>query len=511
MSDKRKKHSCSTCDRTFKRIGNCNLHQRHCTLREAFGGKVSEASFKEPKASRFDPTAALRKIKRGVFSSVRQFYRANGPLKFLLGVTILFHQIIGGTSIVADPGVTFHPKFPKVIFREESIDRNVEESLKSIEKQIEQYEGAGSGWVFKGIENVITNCVQYRPLSAGGTFIKTPNGLNKKCLINVRNFKNPADQHCFQYSILASLYRNLFSVPSRVTNYHRLPHHVKFEGLKTPMPISDLSKFEEMNPSIKVNLFGVDGTTVFPLRLAASSTKKQKTVDLLYIEKTGVGHFITITSLEGLVRKQSQGSKSNKTRVICRRCLSFSGSTRGLKNHMIGCGAKRMCVVELPSEDKKIMKFTAIEKMMPMAYWIVADFESILVKNDEKCGANSKNLNKHQPCGFGYVLQSSIPGFENKPVVTYRGEDAAQVFLEKLQHESRKIMKLVNHPKDIVMTETDEKKFNEADRCYACGSGFTVDDAKVRDHCNQGRIIQTRHAMLVTKETYKFALLWNTC
>ena len=78
---------------------------------------------------------------------------------------------------------------------------------------------------------------------------------------------------------------------------------------------------------------------------------------------------------------------------------------------------------------------------------VYADFESILKHDDHVMDttqgvavgsgeSSSRAFQEHVPCSFAYKIVSSVDPEFSKPLVSYRGEDAAEMFVRKLQEEA---------------------------------------------------------------------------
>ena len=107
-----------------------------------------------------------------------------------------------------------------------------------------------------------------------------------------------------------------------------------------------------------------------------------------------------------------------------------------MRKHKEKCkniGAKR---VELLPEGENMINFEQIVKMMKLPFVIYADFETLNVKidgtqpNHEQAYTEKRTI--HEMSVFTYHIV--LPYFENK-TVTYRGEEAAKIFLEKILEE----------------------------------------------------------------------------
>ena len=82
----------------------------------------------------------------------------------------------------------------------------------------------------------------------------------------------------------------------------------------------------------------------------------------------------------------------------------------------------------------------------------------------EKTGEKTEITDEHEACGFGYqVVQYN--GESNEPVI-YRGEDTVEVFFNHLNCEVSNIHNKFSTPKPIIMTEEDEKNYNNNYICW---------------------------------------------
>lgn len=378
---RRRSFKCVLCRKRFQRRWNCTLHERLCeNINSAIGGNVSEIKMKTRKqrSTNLDPLSALLFNASAISKSIKRFFRNNGALKFYITISIIFQITVGGKTILTDPPATFRAKSPKIVLRSSVIDEEVEDSLWSIDKQISEYQTQGSGWTFKKIEDILVTCVRFKSLSPS-SFIKTPSALaRRKALINV---KNETDSQCFKWAVLSALFhRNIVGSKNRVGNYKRMRHDIVFDGTEFPVKLSKIANFEAKNPTVKVNIFGYDkGGQIFPLRLSnASPADGTRVVDLLLLEKADTSHYVAITNLQRLV--SSQIRTANNTRHICRRCLCSFFKRKSLRKHQLACMQHKMTAIQLPSEEEKILKFKNFVKKMPVPFYIVADFECLLVK-----------------------------------------------------------------------------------------------------------------------------------
>ena len=137
----------------------------------------------------------------------------------------------------------------------------------------------------------------------------------------------------------------------------------------------------------------------------------------------------------------------------------------------------------MPPEGSYI-RFKNHQNQMPVPYVIYADFESIIKPKTEQKGDKSEITSEHEACGFGY----QVVRYDNVayPPLIYRGEDAVEVFLQRLNQERQSINMKFKNPEPIIMTQQDEKNHQNAEQCWICEQELTNDkkNPKVRDHCH---------------------------
>ena len=74
----------------------------------------------------------------------------------------------------------------------------------------------------------------------------------------------------------------------------------------------------------------------------------------------------------------------------------------------------------------------------------------------------------------------------SKPVVVYRGENAAYEFIKAILKEykyCKKIMKK-HFNKNLIMSDEEEHLFQQSNSCWICKKILNDDNEKVRDHCH---------------------------
>ena len=88
-------------------------------------------------------------------------------------------------------------------------------------------------------------------------------------------------------------------------------------------------------------------------------------------------------------------------------------------------------------------------------------------------------------CSFSYKIVSSVILDFNKPIVWYRGEDAADEFVRVHQREAEELCAdYIETPQEMEFTADDEVQFECAQVCHICEQVIADDSDHVRDHCH---------------------------
>ena len=378
----------------------------------------------------------------------------------------------------------------KSVFLSSSIDYILGDMFQKLCRENTEYEGKGSGWTLHSVDGLLIRFSRYRPLR-GSSFIPLPKKIAlKRAIINPKNFN---DNMCFQWSILAK-YVNSCVIDKK---YMALRNKYNFDGIRFPTPITQIGKFEKLNPGVSVNIYGLDkDENIFPLRV--SEREENDHFDLLLLTSTnGIRHYCYIKNFSALVR--SQLTTNCKKAVFCKRCFKhYQGVTRfsKLEEHKLNCKSNSPIRVVMPEKDEEdsppVLKFKNFQHSFKIPIVVYADFECLLTKVNMKESKYTTVNEKHEPMSYCYYVvydenqlsENIIRNLPNEPVI-YRGKDAAPKFMEDLISLTNLIGDLVSDK--LVMsplTEEQKSRFDNATHCEACNSEFTLINVPVRDHCH---------------------------
>ena len=438
--------------------------------RSALRGFVREFSVRG--RAGFSPDDFMREVA----PVLMPFFKVRNKIKFVLTCQMSRTDLRTGETVTHL--AEFHSRI-ETILAGTDIGEVYDLMRERVNENIETFQGLGSNWRFDFVESLSLHTVKFKPLK-GSSFLKLPSGLkNKKAVVNIKN----NDQECFKWAVGRSVFpveRN----PQRITKELRL--QVKtfdWRGISFPTPLNQINKFERQNLGFGVNVFGVEGGEVYPMRISKVGGKM---IDLLLIKEGEDSHYCCINSLSRLLGNQI--TRHNGMVVFCRRCLNHFPNRESLEKHLESCENFEAVKIVMPEKGEKV-KFKNYNRKMKFPFAVYADFESrqemIQTVMPNPDGSFTEKFQKHIPVSFAFHLVS--PFCEREPVV-FRAEnddvDVGKVFVEKLEEFIKEIQNEFENPKEMIWGKEEKDQFERAKECWICEGRFEKGEVKVRDHCH---------------------------
>ena len=240
--------------------------------------------------------------------------------------------------------------------------------------------GESSGWQIDSINAVNLNIAKYNAIRRA-SYIPTPSAIEvKKAVVNVRN----KDQNCFLLSILAFKFPNKNGNVSKARVYKKYLDTLNYKDFEMPMAVDDIDRFEKKN-GLVINVYSCneDGREICPRRI--SKRRSNDAINLLMLENGNGYHYVLIKNLNGLLGKGGTGTQPKEFCPYC--CWGFD--KRSLKEgqmeeHMAKCFTYGGTKVNMPEIGKNILEYTKYYKQQIAPFFIYADFESIMKRNQKR-------------------------------------------------------------------------------------------------------------------------------
>ncbi|PFX27766.1 hypothetical protein AWC38_SpisGene7512 [Stylophora pistillata] len=206
-----------------------------------------------------------------------------------------------------------------------NLDELYDKMTGKIIESLSNYQMRGSNWAFDVIEGFEIHTVMNDPLG-GSSYIPLPEVLaNKMAITKMKN----NDQEYFKWCVTRSLHP-VTSHPERIAKILRKQSEkLCFNGLKFPLSLRDIDKFEKLNPTLRVNARGSE-SKIYPSRVSENKTLALQEINLLLISDDEKSHYCLINDMSRLLSSQ----KSNKNKnFFCLRCLNCFGRQDLLDKH----------------------------------------------------------------------------------------------------------------------------------------------------------------------------------
>ena len=284
----------------------------------------------------YDPITFLKDAKPAMVNIMNK----NRIIKARLYLNCLMKRT-DSDGLTAIKKFAFHSIGNKIITEETDPHEIYQEMIDEIEEEIQKVENTeGSGWVFVEVENLTLHTDKWEPLS-GSSYLPLDAYLtNKKALINMQN----EDNKCFMWSILRAL-NPKDKNPGRIDkDLISKQDTLNMEGIKYPVDLKAIDRFESQNPDISVSVVGYNKVDlVYPLRQSKYTGRKHDIV-LLLLKEAVEGengeieentHYVLVKNKSALIA--SQINKHKGSREICLNCFNTFNSLEQLKKHKGYC------------------------------------------------------------------------------------------------------------------------------------------------------------------------------
>ena len=151
--------------------------------------------------------------------------------------------------------LTYFKSFVEMVFQETDREELYQKCVDKMMESLAKFQIEGSGWFLHSIAGLDLHTVKYTPLK-GSSFIKLPPHLAKKKAIT--NMKNEDDE-CFKWCVTRAL-NPVQNHAEHVTKVFReQAKKLVWDGIKFPMELKNIHRFETLNPSLAVNVYMHEG------------------------------------------------------------------------------------------------------------------------------------------------------------------------------------------------------------------------------------------------------------
>ncbi|XP_055371967.1 uncharacterized protein LOC129605956 [Condylostylus longicornis] len=308
----------------------------------------------------------------------------------------------------------------KLINLERDIENFLIEDNDRIQKLMDEFQERDSGWALSDILHLEVNINKYEPIS-GSSFSHS--------------------DRTSSYNIMCNINREIILLNEEIS--------LNFTGLQFPMKVDDIYVFENLNPNISINVFGLD--------------ENSNVIGPYYHTK--------------LIKRRI---------YMCSGCLLHFNSQSILEKHKHECNK---IVTRLPTKESEILKFKNYYQQLDVPFVIYADSECILEKI-QGCQQNlaissTTDIELHTPIAFSYFIKCSFDSSLDK-YRNFKGENCADDFLKNLIGDCSDLFEnyILKKKPMIPLTKEQITQNLNTKVCHICEEEIELEDDEVYDHCH---------------------------
>ena len=241
----------------------------------------------------------------------------------------------------------------------------------------------------------------------------------RKRLINIKN----NDQKCFLWCHVRHI-NPAEEHPGRIKKTdRRIASNLNYEGIEFPVQEKDFKKIEVQN-NICINVFGYENELVYLIFISKQTF--EDSIDLLLLIEKDKSHYVYIKDFNIFMFHKT---KNKNKKWFCKSCLQCFRSKNVLIKHKEDClSLNGMQSVDV---EKIIIKFENYSNQLSVPFKIYADFECNLKDTEIYEGSYTRKYYDHVPCTYAFKVVCIDNRF-SKPIVVYRGKNAAYEFIKAI-------------------------------------------------------------------------------
>ena len=242
-----------------------------------------------------DPLLQLQKSRRAVEYLFNNLLVQTKGFKFVETLQVKFVKHSNDKKILKNG---YFNSTTDLIINETDIKLAIQASQQQMLNKIAQWVSEGSGWTIQSIENHYINIVNYSPLK-GSSYIKSPQELKNRGLINLQN----EDNECFRWCHIRHL-NPQGKDPQRIKKTDKtFICQLDYSSIEFPVTVKQINKIEKQN-NICINLFGYEEKQPFPIYI--SKEKYQDHMELLLITEGENKHYVLIKEFNKFMFRQNK-------------------------------------------------------------------------------------------------------------------------------------------------------------------------------------------------------------
>ena len=218
---------------------------------------------------------------------------------------------------------------PSIVLESTDIHEQIDKAGDRIKHLLDLHEGRGSGFSLDRILECQLNIATFDVIGGSSNPPLPKYVQSKKATVNIKSKDDKNFLYCLSY-----IRKPVVKDAQRPSHYTEELNNFDISGIKFPVTLNQIAKFEQQNPDFSVNVYKLDkkvDTNVKLISLYTSPERNRKYhANLLQIRTSQKPHYVVINNMSRLLFEQTPAR--NKL-YVCKYCLTTFSKESGLETH----------------------------------------------------------------------------------------------------------------------------------------------------------------------------------
>ena len=276
-----------------------------------------------PSKGYYDLLQFLKDTRNDIHNLIVEELGVRRALKFYLTVRPQLSRLdADGHETISTPYLC---SLPTIVLESSDIHEQLDEASDRINELLSTHEGEGSGFTLDSIFDCQLNIATYDVIG-GSTHTPLPEYIQRKnATVNIKSKDNKNFLYCLSY-----VKKPVVEHAQRPSHYTKELKNFDISGIKFPVTLNQIEKFEQQNPDFSVNVFKLDKEiNLIPLYMTPERKRKYH-ANLLQIGTIQKPHYAVIKNMSRLLFERTT---DHHKMYICKYCLSTFARESGLEAH----------------------------------------------------------------------------------------------------------------------------------------------------------------------------------
>ena len=214
---------------------------------------------------------------------------------------------------------------PSIVLQSTDIHEEIDKAGDRIKELLEIHEGRGSGFSLDCILECQLNIATFDVIGGTSNPPMPKYIQSKNATVNIKNKDSKNFLYCLSY-----VRKPVVKDPQRLSQYTKDLNNFDISGIKFPVMLNQIEKFEQQNPDFSVNVYKLDKRKEMNLISLHTTPERNRKyhANLLQIGTSQKPHYVVINNIGRLL---FEPTAARDKMYICKYCLASFDKESGLE------------------------------------------------------------------------------------------------------------------------------------------------------------------------------------